>query len=203
MINVIKINLNHASGKLARLEIRRERLRWSYLILIILLLLLNGAWLMFENKEFSGIIDGKINQMATIEEEIEALKQEGMDLSRKDIIELSNLEGNRVLWADKLKALGLLIPHDMALTHLNFKESMLTIEGISRIYHDEREFDIIEEFIERLKGDKIFSSDFREIKFAKYSRMTLMGQDVVSFEIKGHLIDKNPKKKKKKRSQRK
>ncbi|NQV16288.1 hypothetical protein HQ531_12575 [bacterium] len=196
MINVIKINLNHASGKLARLEIRRERLRWTYLVLIILLLLLNSAWLMFENKEFNSIIDGKIMQMATIQREIDALKQEGMDLSRTDIIELSKLEGNRVLWSEKLKALGLLIPHDMALTHLNFREHLLTIEGISRIYHDEREFDIIEEFIERLKGDKIFASDFREIKFSKYSRMTLMSQDVVSFEIKGYLIDKDPKKKK-------
>ncbi|MEA3287886.1 MAG: PilN domain-containing protein [Candidatus Marinimicrobia bacterium] len=200
MINAIKINLNHASSKAARLEIRREQLRWGFFGLILLLLTLNGVWLLYENSQYADLILAKQDQMAQIEQQIEALKQEGMDLSRNDIIELSKLEGGRKHWADKLNALGLLIPHDMALTHLNYKNDILTIEGISRIYHDEREFDIIEEFIERLKSNAVFSDDFTDIKFSKYSRLTIMAQDVVNFEIKGYL--KNDSKKKKKRSRR-
>jgi len=197
MINAIKINLNHASSKAARVEILRDRLRWTYFGLVLLFLVLNGAWLLSEISQYNNIIQGKKDQIEQIKNEIVALKQEGMDLSKDDIIELSKLEGDRVLWAEKLKALGLLIPHDMAVTHLDYKENILSIEGISRIYHDEREFDIIEEFIARLKGSDIFSKDFEEIKFSKYSRMTIVAQDVVNFEIRGHLIDRNPKKKKK------
>ena len=197
MINAIKINLNHASSKAARVEIRRNQLRWTYFSLVLLFLALNGVWLMHENTQYNQIIASKKAQMNQIKTQIDELKQEGMDLSKSDIIELSKLEGSRVLWAEKMKALGLLIPHDMAVTHLNFKNITLIIEGISRIYHDEREFDIIEEFIERLKESVIFAKDFEDIKFSKYSRMTLMAQDVVNFEIRGQLKDSNPKKKKK------
>ena len=197
MINAIKINLNHASSKAARVEIRRNQLRWTYFSLVLLFLALNGVWLMHENTQYNQIIASKKAQMNQIKTQIDELKQEGMDLSKSDIIELSKLEGSRVLWAEKMKALGLLIPHDMAVTHLNFKNNTLIIEGISRIYHDEREFDIIEEFIERLKESVIFAEDFEDIKFSKYSRMTLMAQDVVNFEIRGQLKDSNPKKKKK------
>ena len=197
MINAIKINLNHASSKAARVEIRRNQLRWTYFSLVLLFLALNGVWLVHENTQYNQIIASKKAQMNQIKTQIDELKQEGMDLSKSDIIELSKLEGSRVLWAEKMKALGLLIPHDMAVTHLNFKNNTLIIEGISRIYHDEREFDIIEEFIERLKESVIFAKDFEDIKFSKYSRMTLMAQDVVNFEIRGQLKDSNPKKKKK------
>ncbi|MCF6237848.1 MAG: PilN domain-containing protein [Candidatus Marinimicrobia bacterium] len=200
MINAIKINLNHASSKAARVEIRRERLRWTYFGLVLLFLSLNGVWLMYENTQFNNLIEAKKDQMAQIEAQIEELKQEGMDLSRDDIIELSKLERGRKLWSSKLNALGLLIPHDMALTHLDYKSDILIIEGISRIYHDEREFDIIEEFIERLKSSELFSSDFTDIKFSKYSRLTIMAQDVVNFEIKGYLKNDKPKKKKRRAS---
>ncbi|NQV50061.1 MAG: hypothetical protein HQ507_06170 [Candidatus Marinimicrobia bacterium] len=197
MINAIKINLNHASSKAARVEIRRNQLRWTYFSLVLLFLALNGVWLVHENTQYNQIIASKKAQMNQIKTQIDELKQEGMDLSKSDIIELSKLESSRILWAEKMKALGLLIPHDMAVTHLNFKNNTLIIEGISRIYHDEREFDIIEEFIERLKESVIFAKDFEDIKFSKYSRMTLMAQDVVNFEIRGELKDSNPKKKKK------
>lgn len=196
MINAIKINLNHASSKAARLETRREQLRWAAFGSVLLLLLANLTWLFIEISQYSDLISQKENQIDEIQHEIDVLKQEGMDLSRNDIVELSKLEGNRKLWAEKLQALGLLIPHDMALTNLDFKSNALVIQGVSRIYPDEREFDIIEEFIERLKSSKTFSSDFEDIKFSKYARMTVMLQDVVNFEIRATLKSLQKKKKK-------
>ena len=197
MINAIKINLNHASSKAARVEVLRERLRWTYFGLVLIFLMLNGAWLLYENSQYAKIIESKKHQIAEIKNQILELKQEGMDLSKEDISELSKLESSRIIWAPKLKALGLLIPHDMAITHLSYKETRFMIEGISKIYSDEREFDIIEEFIERLKASPEFSLDFEDIKFSKYARITIMAQDVVNFEIKCLLKDKSPKKTKK------
>jgi len=89
------------------------------------------------------------------------------------------------------------MPHDMAITHLTFKDRYLTIAGVSRIYPDEREFDILEEFIARLENDQIFSEDFTDIKFASYSRMTILNQDVVNFEVKATLDIPDPKDRKK------
>jgi len=187
MINVIKINLNHASSKAARLEIRRERLRWLTFGVIVLLLAGGISWLVFENQQMNDLIAAKETQITQIKEEIATLKSEGKNLSKDDILDLENLESQRVLWATKLKALGTLIPHDMALTRLEFKDVYLTITGISRIYRDEREFDVIEEFIARLENDPEFSHDFENIKFASFARMTVMMQDIVSFEIKATL----------------
>lgn len=202
MINVIKINLNQASSKAARLEKRREQVRWSAFSFVVLILLAGFSYLVIENSRYAKIIDQKESQIATIQLQIDTLKQEGRNLAKGDILAMSELSGRRTIWAEKLNALGRLMPHDMAITHLTFKDRYLTIAGVSRIYPDEREFDIIEEFIARLENDAVFSSDFRDIKFASYSRMTILNQDVVNFEVKGTLDLPDPKDRKKDKGRR-
>jgi len=198
MINVIKINLNQASSKAARLELRREQGRWVAFGVIVLMLLTGFSYLMYENSQFSDIITQKENQINIINEQIEDLQQVGRNLAKDDILAMAELAGRRTLWAEKLNALGRLIPHDMAITNLSFKDRYLDISGVSRIYPDEREFDILEEFIDRLEKDMIFSADFSEITFSSFSRMTILNQDVVNFEIRATLDIPDPNAKKKK-----
>ncbi len=190
MISAIKINLNHASGKAARLERRREQVRWSIFSLLVMLLLGGSIWMGMENRRINEIIAGKEQQIDQIRAEIASLKQQGKNLSKKDILALRDMEKGRTLWASKLKALGQIIPHDMAITKMKFNENSLFISGISRIYRDEREFDIIEEFIDRLRSDQVFARDFADIKFSQFARLTVMNQDVITFEIRADL--KNP-----------
>lgn len=187
MINVIKINLNQASSKAARLEKRREQTRWAVFAFVVVILVGGFSYLLIENNRYAQIIEEKEDQIATIRATIDTLQQAGRNLAKDDIMAMSELSGRRTIWAEKLNALGRLMPHDMAITHLTFKDKYLTIAGVSRIYPDEREFDILEEFIARLENDKIFSEDFTDIKFASYSRMTILNQDVVNFEVKATL----------------
>jgi len=202
MINVIKINLNQASSKAARLEKRREQARWAMFVSVVLILVVGFANLVVENARYAQIIEEKESQIANIQLQIDTLQQEGRNLSKEDILAMSELSDRRTIWADKLNALGRLLPHDMAITHLTFKDRYLTIAGVSRIYPDEREFDILEEFIARLENDKIFSTDFSDIKFASYSRMTILNQDVVNFEVKATLDLPDPKDRKKDKGRR-
>ena len=197
MINVIKINLNQASSKAARLEKRRETTRWGAFGFVVLILIAGFAYLVGENSQYAQIIEEKESQIATIQAQIDTLKQEGRNLAKDDILAMSELSDRRTIWAEKLNALGRLMPHDMAITHLTFKDRYLTIAGVSRIYPDEREFDILEEFIARLENDIIFSEDFTDIKFASYSRMTILNQDVVNFEVRATLDIPDPKYRKK------
>ncbi|MBT4034591.1 MAG: PilN domain-containing protein [Candidatus Marinimicrobia bacterium] len=197
MINVIKINLNQASSKAARLEKRRETTRWGAFGFVVLILIAGFAYLVGENSQYAQIIEEKESQIATIQAQIDTLKQEGRNLAKDDILAMSELSDRRTIWAEKLNALGRLMPHDMAITHLTFKDRYLTIAGVSRIYPDEREFDILEEFIARLENDIIFSEDFTDIKFASYSRMTILNQDVVNFEVRATLDIPDPKDRKK------
>lgn len=187
MINVIKINLNHASSKAARLENRREQMRWGGFGVIVLLISAGVVWFFYQNAQFNRLIESKQAQIVEMKQQIEALQLEGKNLSKDDILALQELESSRVLWAAKLKSLGQLIPHDMAITGLALKQDYLQITGISRIYLDEREFDVIEEFIARLENDPDFAKDFADIKFASFARMTVMEQDIVQFEIRATL----------------
>ncbi len=197
MINVIKINLNQASSKAARLEKRREQTRWGAFGFIVFILVAGFAYLLVENSQYAQIIEEKESQIASIQAQIDTLKREGRNLAKDDILAMSELSDRRTIWAEKLNALGRLMPHDMAITHLTFKDRYLTIEGVSRIYPDEREFDILEEFIARLENDSIFSEDFTDIKFASYSRMTILNQNVVNFEVRATLDIPDPKDRKK------
>ncbi|MBC8376563.1 MAG: PilN domain-containing protein [FCB group bacterium] len=197
MINVIKINLNQASSKAARLEKRREQTRWGAFGFVVLILVGGFAYLLGENSQYAQIMAEKESQIASIQSQIDTLKQEGRNLAKDDILAMSELSDRRTVWAEKLNALGRLMPHDMAITHLTFKDRYLTIAGVSRIYPDEREFDILEEFIARLENDVIFSEDFTDIKFASYSRMTILNQDVVNFEVRATLDLPDPKDRKK------
>ena len=187
MISVIKINLNQASSKAARLEQRREAIRWATFGFVLLMLLSGFGYMLYENYQFSQIIADKEAQIEEIQAQIDHLQQAGRNLAKEDILNMARLAGTRTIWADKLNALGRLIPHDMAITHLDFKDMYLDIEGISRIYPDEREFEVIDEFIDRLVNDETFSKDFEEIRFASYTQLTVMNQDVVNFEIRATL----------------
>ena len=62
MINVIKINLNQASSKAARLEKRREQTRWGAFAFVVLILISGFAYLVFENSQFAQIIDETIDE---------------------------------------------------------------------------------------------------------------------------------------------
>ncbi len=199
MINVIKINLNQASSKAARLEQRREQGRWAAFAAVALILVTGFSYLIYENAQYGNIISEKESQIDQIKQQISDLQQEGRDLAKEDILAMAELADRRTLWAEKLNALGRLIPHDMAITHLTFKDRYLDISGVSRIYPDEREFNILEEFIARLENDAVFSADFTDITFSSLSRMTILKQNVVNFDIRATLDIPDPNAKKSKK----
>lgn len=183
MINVIKINLNQAMSRASRRELVRERLRWSYFWVIGAVLLAGIGVFYLENAAVNSIIKQKQDQVWDIKEQIRKLQQQGKNLSKADIMSLAKLESGRIFWAEKFRELSQVLPADMAITRLIFKNDALVIEGVSRIFLGEREFDVINRFIERLRNNEIFARDFEDVKFSKFSRVTVLKQDIVEFEI--------------------
>jgi len=183
MINVIKINLNQAMSRASRREVVRERLRWTYFWSIGALLLVGVAVFYLEYAAVNSVIKQKQDQVRDIKEQIRKLQQQGKNLSKADIMSLAKLESGRIFWAEKFRELSKVLPEDMAITRLNFKNDALVIEGVSRIFLGEREFDVINRLIDRLRTDDIFSRDFEDVKFSKFSRVSVLKQDIVEFEI--------------------
>ena len=93
-----------------------------------------------------------------------------------------------------MKILSDITPVDMAITGLEFKNLKFTIKGISKVHEDEKEFLIVEQFINMLKTNARFSDDFKTIKFKGSERDLSRGQEIFKFTIEAELNKKSKRK---------
>jgi hypothetical protein len=104
-------------------------------------------------------------------------------VSKEDVMAIARLEKTRFLWTRKILALAEVLPDDIAVTGMEFKNNAFIIKFISRIRKDERDFDKIDEIMELLKNTEDFYRDFSNIKFDKSSRIVVDGQEILSFSV--------------------
>jgi len=189
----IVINLNKAESAETRLERIREQVRWgTFAFLMILLLGVNTRVWMISNG-YNNIIDQKKIEIERLKDEIDKFKSEGKNLSKEDILLFADLEQDRFLWAQNLEAMGKMTPDDMAITGLRFKRNKLKIKGIALTFEDQKDFKIIDEYIQTLRRNKEFSNNFSKIKYIGHSKVKVRGQEIVRFEIEA-IIRKNGRK---------
>jgi len=81
----------------------------------------------------------------------------------------------------------------MAITGLRFKRNKLKIKGIALTFEDQKDFKIIDEYIQTLRRNKEFSNNFSKIKYIGHSKVKVRGQEIVRFEIEA-IIRKNGRK---------
>ncbi len=200
MKKFIIINLNQTDSKEARTERWKERGRWTVFTVILLSLIFANTSLYLIGSGYSRLIAQKENEIADVKQRIRDLRAQGKNLSKQDILSFAKLESNRTLWARNFELLGKMTPDDMALTSLKFnkRNNKLYIEGISVVYKDEEEYEIVHDYINLMKRNREFSKKFPIVKFRQGSLKKIRGQDVVHFEIEAAL--KTTAKKRKKRS---
>jgi len=200
MKKFIIINLNQTDSKEARTERWKERGRWTVFTVIVLSLIFANTSLYLIGSGYSRLIAQKENEIADVKQRIRDLRAQGKNLSKQDILSFAKLESNRTLWARNFELLGKMTPDDMALTSLKFnkRNNKLYIEGISVVYKDEEEYEIVHDYINLMKRNREFSKKFPIVKFRQGSLKKIRGQDVVHFEIEATL--KTTAKKRKKRS---
>ncbi len=115
------------------------------------------------------------------------MREEGKNLSKVDIMSLAELENNRILWARNMQIIGEMTPEDMAITSMKYKKDKIIIGGVAVVYEDRKDFDIVHDYINRLKRNKKLSENFSKIKFNQGSLKTIREQEVVEFEIEAAL----------------
>ena len=134
------------------------------------------------------LIDQRKSTISKLSEDTEKLKQKGrINLSKKDIENLYNVEKHRINWADKFQDLALITPEDMAITGIVFRNNKFTINAISLINENEKEFSIVENLIKTLQENKTISNDFSDIKFKSSERKITRGQEILVFVIEAKL----------------
>jgi len=191
MINrtdLIIINLNQSYSS-SEIKLKKdENTRWVYFSLILVTLLGNLFWFIHINMNINQLIEQREDTIAQLGVDTEKLKQKGrINLSKKDIENLYNVEKNRVTWADKFTEFANITPEDMAITGIVFRNNKFTINAISLINENEKEFAIVENLINTLQSSEIISKDFSNIKFKSSQRKITRGQEILVFVIEAKL----------------
>lgn len=191
MINrtdLIIINLNQSYSS-SEIKLKKdENTRWVYFSLILVALLGNLFWFIHINMNINQLIEQRGSTIVQLGEDTEKLKQKGrINLSKKDIENLYNVEKNRVTWADKFTEFANITPEDMAITGIVFRNNKFTINAISLINENEKEFAIVENLINTLQSSEIISKDFSNIKFKSSQRKITRGQEILVFVIEAKL----------------
>ena len=191
MINrsdLIIINLNQSYSS-SEIKLKKdENTRWVFFTFIFLALLGNLFWFIHLNLNINQLIVQREDTIAQLLIDTEQLKQEGrINLSKKDIENLYNVEKNRVTWADKFTEFANITPEDMAITGIVFRNNKFTINAISLINENEKEFAIVENLINTLQSSEKISKDFSNIKFKSSQRKITRGQEILVFVIEAKL----------------
>jgi hypothetical protein len=187
MNKFISINLNQSESRETIREQWRERSRWFTFGLIIVLLVFVNVETWWIGRGYSKLIERKESEIKDVKNQISALRKEGKNLSKADIMSLAEMENNRILWARNMQLIGEMTPDDMAITSMKYKKNKIIISGVAVIYEDRKDFDIIHNYINRLKSNKQLGENFSKIKFNQGSLKTIREQEIVEFEIEAAL----------------
>jgi len=187
MIKFISINLNQSESRETIREQWKNRSRWFMFGLITLLLLFVNVETWWIGRGYSKLIERKESEIRDVKIQISTLRKEGKNLSKADIMSLAELENNRILWARNMQLIGEMTPEDMAITSMKYKNDKIIIGGIAVVYEDGKNFDIIHDYINRLKRNKKLGENFSKIKFNQGSLKMIRGQEIVEFVIEAAL----------------
>lgn len=200
MINkMITVNLNQTVNKAVLAEMKKEQSRWIMSGGIFVLLLISLGLMFTLNGSLSNLVDKREIRIDQIITDTKSLKKEGIDLSKSDIESYYEFEVNRIFWADKLQQLSKITPEYMAITEISFNNGRLVISAVSQVNPDEKDFKVINHFVNLLKDTEEFNKDFAEIKFQNSERIVSRNVEVLTFQVFAK-IDKKLKKKLKRKS---
>ncbi len=187
MNKYISINLNQSESRETIREQWKERSRWFVFGLITFLLLFINIESWWIGNGYTKLIERKEVEIKDVKAQISALRKEGKNLSKADILSLAELENNRILWARNMQLIGEMTPEDMAITSMKYKKDKIIIGGVAVVYEDRKDFDIVHDYINRLKRNKMLGENFSKIKFNQGSLKTIREQEIVEFEIEAAL----------------
>ena len=187
-MNLIKINLNQTVSKAEKDFIDQEKKRWYTFYFICGFFIITIIWLIFINSRMSYIVNKRTNTINNIVESTKILKSDGkINLSKKDINNLYKLESKRIFWTEKLIALSKITPEDMAITKIEFKGKKMFISAISNIGSGEKEFTVVENFMNKIDTNNEFNKDFKDIKFDYLDKEKSKNSEILSFKVEARL----------------
>ncbi len=197
MSKYIKINLNQVVSRFQREEMELNRKRTYIALALSISFICLFSFMSYTNYKLNELINLRKAEIRKIESDIASLKKEGdIDLSKKDIEGLFSFESKRTYWIPKLQALADITSPKMAIAEIEFARGRLFITGITGIDENIKEFDIVEEFMNKMKEDDAFKNHFKDIRFVNSFTDQIQGQPTFTFKIQAKLNKKTKRRRK-------
>ena len=198
MNKLITINLNQTVNKAVLAEMKKEQTRWGIAGGVAFLLVISLGLILTLNGSLSSLIDKRERRIDKIITDTKSLKKEGIDLSKTDIESYYDFEENRMFWAEKLQQLSNITPEYMAITEISYDNGRMVISAVSQINPDEKDFKVIDHFVNLLKNTDEFNKDFAQIKFKNSERIVSRNVEILTFQVFAKMDKKLIKKMKRK-----
>ncbi|MDD4147029.1 MAG: PilN domain-containing protein [Candidatus Cloacimonetes bacterium] len=177
-----KINLNKYGEQ--RLEQERETrtFRNACIVFAIGFILTLVAWFYIIGNVKTKV-EARRAYLAEIQAELKSYQTSSDYLSSNDVDRLAQTFNNRIFWAKKMVALGQEVDEKLAIRRFSYANGILTIIGITEVDSKVKEFDLINEFIQRLKANPEISNDFPEIKSGQVLKQIVRDTTIFEFVI--------------------
>ena len=201
MKKFILINLNQTVSRAELSALKEEKQRWVLFGIASLAFIILLGWFNSINISMNNLIDARKDTITDIIEKTDQLKKDGqINLAKSDIESLYDIEQQRVIWSTKLKELTKIIPDDMTILNVHFKQKRLVISAIARLYPEVKAFTIIEKFINVLESNPEFSKNFSSTELKRSQLDKSQGQEFLFFEVELKLNKKKKSNRKSKKT---
>jgi len=177
-----KINLN----KFGEMKLQQEKEKKTFIGAILLFgigTIILFSLVLYMDSLLAKKVQNRIKFLNETELQIASYQKSTEFLSSNDLDLLAKTFTDRIFWAKKLVALSQEIDNKMAITQFSYKSNVLSLYGVTSIDKNQREFDLIDQFIAKLKANPQISLDFPEIKYARASRDKVKDTDILRFQI--------------------
>jgi hypothetical protein len=176
------INLNKF-GELRKQREAESRLFMSIVVIFAIIAVVLYATVLYFNFSLGNKLENRRELLQAIDREIQQYQESGEYLSTSDLERLARTSTERIFWANKLIALADITTDKIAITHFAYKDDILSLYGITQVDIEEREFDLIHEFIENLRVNDQINLDFDEIRFVRSNRDREKDVEILRFQI--------------------
>lgn len=177
-----KLNMNKYGEQ--RIEQMRESrtFRNAAIAFVVGFIIVLVAWF-YINHAAGRKLDARKSYLAETNAELQSYQVSGDYLSSNDLNRLARTFTDRIFWAKKMVALGEEIDDKLAVRSFSYANGILTINGITEVDAKVKEFDLINEFIHRLKSNPEISNDFPQIKSGPVVKQIIKDTAIFEFVI--------------------
>jgi hypothetical protein len=185
-----KINLN----KFGEMKLQQEKERKTFIRALVIFglgTIIFFSLVLYLNTQLGKKVTSRQDFLNETERQIATYQKSTEFLSSSDLDLLTKTFTERIFWAKKLVALSQEIDNKMAITQFSYKNGILSLYGVTSIDRNQREFDLIDLFITKLKSNQQISGDFPDIKYARASRDKVKDTEILRFQIDCYSKDQN------------